>query len=65
MWVKKQPLELDMKQQSGSNLGNKQTKLLEMMEFHLSYFKILKDHAVKVLHSVCQQTWKTQKWPQD
>ena len=28
-------------------------------------FKILKDDAVKVLHSVCQQIWKTQQWPQD
>ena len=28
-------------------------------------FKILKDDAVKVLHSVCQQTRKTQQWPQD
>ena len=28
-------------------------------------FLILKDDAVKVLHSVCQQIWKTQKWPQD
>ena len=28
-------------------------------------FEILKDDAVKVLHSVCQQIWKTQKWPQD
>ena len=27
--------------------------------------KILKDHAVKVWHSICQQTWKTQQWPQD
>ena len=27
--------------------------------------KILKDGAVKVLHSVCQQIWKTQQWPQD
>ena len=26
-------------------------------------FQILKDDAVKVLHSVCQQIWKTQKWP--
>ena len=26
-------------------------------------FQILKDHAVKVLHSVCQQIWKTQQWP--
>ena len=27
-------------------------------------FQILKDDAVKVLHSICQQTWKTQQWPQ-
>ena len=32
------------------------------MEFQLSYFK---DDAVKVLHSICQQIWKTQQWPQD
>ena len=28
-------------------------------------FKILKDDAVKVLFSICQQIWKTQQWPQD
>ena len=28
-------------------------------------FQILKDDAVKVLHSVCHQIWKTQQWPQD
>ena len=28
-------------------------------------FQILKDAAVKVLHSICQQIWKTQQWPQD
>ena len=28
-------------------------------------FQILKDDAVKVLHLVCQQIWKTQQWPQD
>ena len=28
-------------------------------------FQVLKDDAVKVLHSVCQQIWKTQQWPQD
>ena len=28
-------------------------------------FQILKDDAVKVLDSICQQTWKTQQWPQD
>ena len=28
-------------------------------------FQILKDNAVKTLHSICQQIWKTQQWPQD
>ena len=28
-------------------------------------FQMLKDDAVKVLHSICQQIWKTQQWPQD
>jgi len=28
-------------------------------------FQILKDDVVKVLHSICQQIWKTQQWPQD
>ena len=30
-----------------------------------SGFQILKDDAVKVLHSICQQIWKIQQWPQD
>ena len=29
----------------------------------LELFKILKDDAVKVVHSICQQIWKTQQWP--
>ena len=28
-------------------------------------FQILEEDAVKVLHSICQQMWKTQQWPQD
>ena len=28
-------------------------------------FQTLKDDAVKVLHSICQQTWRTKQWPQD
>ena len=28
-------------------------------------FQILKDDAIKVLYSICQQIWKTQQWPQD
>ena len=31
----------------------------------VALFQILKDDAVKVLHSICQQTWKTQQWSQD
>ena len=30
---------------------------------HAELFQILKDDAVKVLHSICQQIWKTQQWP--
>ena len=34
-------------------------------EIPVELFQILKDDAVKVLHSGCQQIWKTQQWPQD
>ena len=34
-------------------------------EIPAEVFQILKDDTVKVLHSVCQQMWKTQQWPQD
>ena len=34
-------------------------------EIAAEVFQILKDDALKVLHSICQQIWKTQKWPQD
>ena len=34
-------------------------------EIPTELFQILKDDAVKVLHSTCQQIWKTQQWPQD
>ena len=34
-------------------------------EIPAELFKILNDDAVKVLHSICQQIWKTQQWPQD
>ena len=33
--------------------------------FLVELFQILKDDAVKVLHSICQQIWKAQQWPQD
>ena len=34
-------------------------------EIPVELFQILRDDAVKVLHSTCQQIWKTQQWPQD
>ena len=34
-------------------------------EIPVELFQILKDDAVKMLHSMCQQIWKTQQWPQD
>ena len=34
-------------------------------EIPVELFQILKDDAVKVLHSICQQIWNTQQWPQD
>ena len=34
-------------------------------EISVERFQVLKDDAVKVLHSICQQIWKTQQWPQD
>ena len=34
-------------------------------EISAEIFQILRDDAVKVLHSICHQTWKTQQWPQD
>ena len=41
-----------------------QTKLVEVM-VPVELFQILKDDAVKVLPSICQQIWKTRPWPQD
>ncbi|XP_060269944.1 uncharacterized protein LOC121819079 [Ovis aries] len=46
-------------------LGSVTTKLVEVMEFPVELFQILKDDAVKVLHSIYQQIQKTQQWPQD
>ena len=34
-------------------------------EIPVELFQILKDDAVKVLHSICQEIWKTHQWPQD
>ena len=50
---------------SGSQEVLLETKLVEVMEFQLSYLKSQKKDAVKVLYPICQQIWKTQQWPQD
>ena len=34
-------------------------------EIPVELFQVLKDDVVKVLHTICQQIWKTQQWPQD
>ena len=44
---------------------NKLWKILQEIGIPVELFQILKDATVKVLHSICQQIWKTQQWPQD
>ena len=48
-----------------SYYASQQTKLFEVMELTAELFQILKDDVIKVLHSICQQSLKTQQWPQD
>ena len=55
-------LEWEVKQALGSITTNKASG---GDGISLELFQILKDDAVKVLHSICQQIWKTQQWPQD
>ena len=55
-------LECEVKWALGSIMMNK-TSGGDAIPVEL--FQILKDDAVKVLHSICQQIWKTQQWPQD
>ena len=40
-------------------------KASESDEIPVELFQILKDDAMQVLHSICQQIWRTQQWPQD
>ena len=53
-------LESKVKWASGSITMNKGSR---GDEIPVELFQILKDDAVKVLHSICQQIWKTQQWP--
>ena len=54
-------LEWDVKWALGSITMNKASR---SDGIPVELFQILKDDAVKVLHSICQQIWKTQQWPQ-
>ena len=55
-------LECEVKWALGSITANKHSGGNEILA---ELFQILKDDAVKVLHSICQKIWKTQQWPQD
>ena len=55
-------LECEIKWALESNTRNKASG---SDRIPLELFQILKDDAIKVLHSICQQIWKTQQWPQD
>ena len=55
-------LEWEVKWPLGSITMNKAS---EGDRIPVDLFQILKDDAVEVLHSICQQIWKTQQWPQD
>ena len=54
-------LECEVKRALGSITTNKASGGYGII---IELFQILKDDAVKVLHSICQQVWKTQQWPQ-
>ena len=55
-------LEHEVKWALGSITTNKASGGDEIL---VELFEILKDDAVKMQHSICQQIWKTQQWPQD
>ena len=55
-------LECEVKWALGSIATNKASR---SDGIPVDLFQVLKDDAVKVLHSICQQIWKTQQWPQD
>ena len=55
-------LECKVKWSLGSSITNKASGADGIPA---ELFQILKDDTVKVLHSICQQIWKTQQWPQD
>ena len=62
VWSLTQSLESEVKWALGSITTKKASGCYGIP---VELFQILKDDAVKVLHSVCQQIWKTQQWPHD
>ena len=61
-YLERDILEYEVKWALGSITTNKASGCDEIP---VELFQILKDDAVKVLNSICQQIWKTQQWPQD
>ena len=55
-WLSEEALQVAVKRREAKGKGD---------GFPAELFQILKDDAVKLLHSICQQIWKTQQWPQD
>ena len=61
-----EPTSCEVKCEVKWALGNiPMNKASESDGIPVDLFQILKDDAMKVLHSICQQIWKTQQWPQD
>ena len=59
-------LKCEVKWVFGSNTTKQQQQNNSVSDgIPAKLFQILKDYAVKVLYSICQQIWKTQQWPQD
>ena len=56
-------LESEVRWALGSITTKIETKIAD--EIPAEFFQVLKDDAVKVQHSICQQIWKTQQWPQN
>ena len=61
-YLKPDILECEVKWALGSITTNKASGGDRILA---ELFQTLKDDAVKVLHLICQQIWKTQQWPQD
>ena len=63
--LKPEILECKVKSALRRSSGTSYKKVSGSDGIAVELFQILKDDAVKMLHSICQQIWKTQQWPQD